>query len=128
MKNQQMKLLLRLNEHRKLWESNREIETAGVDYYQVIGSSYKIPSHYKIPISYANKFFKLGIMIDPRNAFLKEIAAESLKENVLAILGWKIIRFYKDEIDEDIDSCVSEIYQDLVYSFLDHDLTYSNTV
>jgi very-short-patch-repair endonuclease len=75
-----------------------------------------------------NKFFKLGIMIDPRNAFLKEIAAESLKENVLAILGWKIIRFYKDEIDEDIDSCVSEIYQDLVYSFLDYDLTYSNTV
>jgi hypothetical protein len=114
MKNQQIKLFSLLNEHRQVWELNREVETAGVDYY------IDLQKRYKIPISYVNKFFKLGIMIDPlETASRWELNDFLVQEDVFKILGWKIIRFSQNEIDEDIDYCENLIYRELTTSFLD---------
>ena len=68
----------------------------------------KIPNSYKSDLACIEK--KISIEIDGKKHKLRsQIILDAKKTKVLNSLGWKVLRFWNEEVDNDMKGCVKKI-------------------
>ncbi|WP_413937143.1 endonuclease domain-containing protein [Nitrospira sp. BLG_1] len=70
------------------------------------GSGY--PTNYKLDV--ANVALKVGIEIDGlSHNLIERRAADRKKEEFMASIGWRVLRFTNEEVEKNLDGCVQKV-------------------
>jgi hypothetical protein len=74
----------------------------------VLAKEFKSPRHYKIDI--ASKYHMIAIEIDgPSHNSLKVKECDNRKNQLLALKGWKVLRFTNSQIQKELQNCVQTV-------------------